>query len=102
MTKINDDIDIRKRITGTSQHKVLIFEREAMSIDGIIKVESFDEEEIVLDTTRGIMAIKGTELHIKQLNLNDGTVEIEGIVDIIEYVEDEAKKGRGFFSKLLK
>lgn len=50
----------------------------------------------------GIMVIKGHDLHIKQLNLNEGNVEIEGYVDSIEYMEDNLKKGRGLFARLLK
>ncbi len=94
--------DIRKRHVGSSQHKVVLFEREAMNVDGVSNVESFDEDEIVLETSCGIMVIKGHDLHIKQLNLNEGNVEIEGYVDSIEYMEDNLKKGRGLFARLLK
>ena len=83
--------DIRKRHVGSSQHKVVLFEREAMNVDGV-----------VLETSCGIMVIKGHDLHIKQLNLNEGNVEIEGYVDSIEYMEDNLKKGRGLFARLLK
>jgi len=94
--------DIRKRHLTNFQHKVVLFEREAMNVDGVSNVESFDEDEIILETSCGIMVIKGRDLHIKQLNLTEGNVEIDGYVDSIDYIEDNFKKGRGLFARLLK
>ena len=61
------------------QHRLVIVDRETISIEGVLNVESFDDEQIVLETNAGILSLVGQGLHIRNLNLEDGAVEIEGM-----------------------
>jgi sporulation protein YabP len=93
----------QKKFSNALPHRIIISERESMAVDGVTNVESFDDQEVVLNTSAGILIVKGRDLHIKQLNLDDGNVAIEGFVDGFEYEEDrETRKGKGFFGRLLK
>jgi sporulation protein YabP len=84
------------------QHRVVLVDRESMTVDGVANVESFDDEEIILETNAGALTVTGHDLHIRQLNLEDGTIEIEGYVETCDYFDESPKKGRGLLGKLLR
>jgi len=85
-------------------HRVIVTNREQVVVEGVIHVDKFDDEEIVLETDLGMMALRGEDLHIKQLSLESGELVVEGIVRIVEYLEDGGRvgkgKGKGFFDRI--
>lgn len=87
------------------QHEISIVNREFVTIKGVIHVDSFDAEEIVLDTDLGLLTIKGEDLHIKQLNLEQGNFCVEGLITALQYSAGgrlKGRKGKGFLDRLLK
>lgn len=62
-----------------------IEDRKKMSITGVEQVESFNDNTIVLTTINGGMIIKGEDLNISKLNLEDGNVRIEGKINGVNY-----------------
>lgn len=78
-----------------AEHQVTIDNREHMEISGVIHVDSFDSEEIILETEMGLLAIRGEDLDIKQLNLEQGKLSIRGFVLELVYSEEKGFKGRG-------
>lgn len=96
-----------KRRQGNQQHKLVIDNRECMEINGVVNVDSFDDEEIVLETEMGLLAIRGENLHIRHLNLEEGELNIEGFVLELAYSEERGSKGlggkgKGFLERLFK
>ena len=67
-----------------------------------IDVISFDEENIVAQTTMGVLIIRGDKLHINSLNLEKGTLNIDGNVTSLMYDDDEGMQKNSFFAKLFK
>lgn len=67
------------------KHTITIEDRKVMIITGVQKVKSFDTKEIIMDTFKGGLVIKGNNLGIKNLNLAETEVEIEGHIDIVNY-----------------
>ena len=59
------------------EHKLQMNERQHHSLTGMITVINFDENEIRLMSTMGILTILGDGLHITLLNLDDTRVGIE-------------------------
>lgn len=85
------------------KHKVILEDREKLSISGVMEVISFDEESVSADTDMGIILIKGEGLHISKLNLDEGILQVEGSVDLIEYGDGESSSKGGFlFGKIFK
>lgn len=90
------------------QHVITIADRAHINIEGVMHVDSFDDQEIVLETELGLLALRGEELHIQQLSLDDGKLVIEGIVRSVDYLEDGAgikglkSKGKGFLERIFK
>lgn len=85
-------------------HKVTINGRHSGTISGVSDVLSFDLSEIVLETTQGMLMIRGQELHMNRLTLEKGEVDIEGKVDSLVYsdnVEDK-RKGESLLGRLFR
>lgn len=86
-------------------HQVVLKERGDLLIDGVNNVESFDDQEILVETEAGMLQVVGRELHIKQLDLDGGTLAVEGLIVGLEYTgEVKGKKsgGQGVFGKLFR
>ena len=83
-------------------HGISINERKLVYITGVNKIESFDEEEFLLDTNMGYLVIKGNGLEIVRLDTKDGIVSIKGNVSFSYF--DNIKKGTksSLFDKLFK
>ena len=81
-------------------HNITINERKNIIISGVKKIESFDYEEFLLETTMGNITIKGSDLEIIKLDTYQGTVSIKGVINSLNY--DTVKKEEGMFSKLFK
>ncbi|HEX7055836.1 MAG TPA: sporulation protein YabP [Bacilli bacterium] len=87
----------------TKRQEIKMLNRKMLEVSGVMNVESFDSDEFLLETECGFLMIKGSNLHIKNLSLEQGLVAIEGTVDAIEYLESgSAGKSKGFLGKLFK
>ena len=93
-----------KSILSTVSHAINITERKNINITGVKKIDSFDNEEFLLETNMGYVVIKGKELEIVKLDTYQGNVVIKGRVNSLSYMESANKKEKdeGMFSKLFK
>ena len=80
-------------VLNVGNHEINVFARKDIVLEGIKKIISFDPEEFLLDTTLGMLLIKGNGLDIVSLDTNNGHVEIRGKVNSFEYL-DNNKKGK--------
>nr|WP_207911021.1 sporulation protein YabP [Paenibacillus albiflavus] len=89
--------------TKSKRQEIKMLNRKLMEISGVLNVESFDSEEFLLETECGFLMIRGQNLHIKNLNLEQGLVAIEGLVSETAYIDGNAQsKTKGIFGKLFK
>lgn len=86
----------------SAPHRVVIEERNSLTVSGVQDVERFDENSIVLSTAKGAMVVSGGNLHIEKLSLDGGDLKVEGDIDSITYGEEQAAGHGGFFSRLLR
>lgn len=85
------------------RQEIKMLNRKLLEVSGVLNVESFDSEEFVLETESGILMIKGQNLHIKNLSLEQGLVAIEGYVNELAYKDANSQgKSKGFIGKLFK
>src|SRR3954464_8312040 len=89
---------------GTVQeHDVIMKGRRLLDITGVKQVESFDNEEFLLETVMGFLSVRGQNLQMKNLDVDQGIVSIKGkIFDIVYLDENQSEKAKGFFSKLFR
>lgn len=66
--------------------------REVLKMTGIQHVEVFEEEKIILRTAQGSLEIQGAELNIVNLDLDSGTIQIEGAIDAMRYSQERKKR----------
>lgn len=88
----------------TSNHSITINERKNIVITGVKKIDSFDNEEFLLETNMGYILLKGSELEIMKLDTYQGNVSIKGKINSFNYMESANKKEKedSMFSKLFK
>lgn len=84
-------------------HKTVMEDRRHLVITGVKKVKSFDTKEIVLDTVKGNLIVKGQDLGVKNLDLEQSEVEIEGQFDLMTYSSGRAgSSSKGVWEKIFK
>lgn len=97
-------MDKVKEMDSGFNHGLTIAERKNIVISGVKKIESFDNEEFLMETTLGFLAIKGSELEIIKLDTYQGNVSIKGRVDSLMYLDTAGKKDKenSLLTKLFK
>ena len=92
-----------KKISKPKVQNLILENREKLSISGVIDVESFNDECVVADTELGILIIKGIDLHINKLNIDNSELGIEGEIVSCEYSDRDGSRNRGgFFARMFK
>ena len=79
---------------GNRSHQLTLQGRTRAKLSGVTAVSCFNEQEVVLETSEGEVALLGEGLHIEQLNLEDGQLDVTGEIAGIEYNGPTAKKER--------
>jgi len=83
-------------------HSINVTERKNIVISGVKKIDNFDDQEFVIETTMGYLKINGSELEIIKLDTYQGNVSIKGKIDSFSYKESIKTKEESFLSKLFK
>ena len=83
-------------------HSINVTERKNIIISGVKKIDNFDDQEFVIETTMGYLKINGSELEIIKLDTYQGNVSIKGKIDSFSYKESIKTKEESFLSKLFK
>jgi len=93
-----------KDIINVGTHSISINERKNIVVTGVKKIDSFDDEEFLLETSMGFIVIKGSDLEIIKLDTYQGNVSIKGKINSLTYMESANKKEKedSVFSKLFK
>lgn len=88
---------------GQKRQEVKMLNRKLLEITGVLNVESFDNEEFLLETELGYLAIRGQNLHMKHLSLEQGLVAIEGLIHTLAYLDGtQQAKSKSLFGKMFK
>lgn len=98
-------MDKTSNIDSGYNHSLSIAERKSIVLAGVKKIESFDSEEFLMETTMGYLAIKGSELEIIKLDTYQGNVSIKGRIDSLMYLDNingKKNKDDSLLNKLFK
>ena len=82
-------------------HSVIMEDRKKLSVSGVTDIESFDEQTIIAMTDLGELTIRGWNLHITRLNLEQTELLVDGDISSLTYT-DTRPQAKGFFSKVLR
>lgn len=91
-------------IINNYNHSVTMIERKSLLISGIKKIDSFDDEEFLIETTMGYLVVKGSDLELLKLDSLQGNISIKGTIKSFSYINDVNKKEKekGLMNKLFK
>lgn len=81
---------------------ITIKDRKCLFVEGVRKVDSFDAKEFLVDTILGYLHIKGDELSLGSMNMDKGTLLINGRIDSCSYLDNKEKKKEGFLKTIFK
>lgn len=85
-----------------TNQNIVIENREKISISGVIDIHSFDDELVLAQTDLGILTIKGDDLKMNKLNLDNNELIVEGKIMAVAYSDVASSKKNGFMNKLFK
>lgn len=70
---------------NTKKHNLSLSERKKLNMEGVEEVITFNESNIVIQTTEGTLTITGSDLNIEKLNLESSVVKINGYINSFKY-----------------
>lgn len=82
-------------------HNVIMENRKKLSVSGVTDIDSFDEQSVIAITEMGELTIRGWNLHITRLNLEQSELIVDGDISSLTYT-DTRPQAKGFFSKVLR
>lgn len=93
-----------KKVSKSRVQNIILENRERLNVSGVIDVESFNDECIIVETELGILVIRGEDLRINKLNIDNSELSIEGYISTCEYSDRDGSKSRGlgFLGKMFK
>jgi len=92
-----------KKSLERDHQNIILRDRKKLLITGVHNVEIFNEESIVVDTQLGLVIIRGVDMHINKLDVESATLDVEGEIGLIEYLDGTGPQRKGgFFSGLFK
>ena len=91
-----------KDIINVGTHSISINERKNIVVTGVKKIDSFDNEEFLMESVMGIILLKGQDLEIVKLDTHDGRVSIKGTINSMTYDDGKKKDTESFIGKIFK
>ena len=83
--------------------KISINDRKNISIIGINNIEAFDSDEFIINTNFGKILLKGEDLEILKLDVQNGNVSIKGKINSLAYIDSNMPANKeGVFKKIFK
>jgi sporulation protein YabP len=86
-----------RKVPAREHQNITLVDRKKLLITGVINVESFNEECIVVDTVQGLLVVRGMEMHINKLDVESAALDVEGEVGMIEYLDQSVTQRKGGF-----
>jgi sporulation protein YabP len=83
--------------------EIKLSDRKKVSLTGIKKLVSFNPTEFLMETSLGVLIIKGYNLEVIKLDTTEGILAIKGKIDGINYMDGSNKnKDNSLLAKLFK
>ena len=89
-----------KKVQGI--HNMIMENRSKITLTGVKDKHSFDDEIVLVETEQGILTIKGVDLKMNKLNLDNSELIVEGKIIALIYSESEIEKKNKVFNKIFK
>ena len=78
--------------TNDRKQTLILEDRKRLVIDGVLNVESFNDDYLELSSNLGRIEIEGSELKIEELRQETGKILISGEISGVFYKENKTIK----------
>jgi sporulation protein YabP len=75
----------------TTKSNLVLNNRNELNITGIKKVKSTEPNSVIANLDNGNIIISGSNLSVSRLDIKEGVLELNGIIDSIKYSSQTAK-----------
>ena len=76
------------------RHNIILENRSKLLLTGVTEVASFDDSELRIYTELGELLIKGSQMHISDMSVESGELNIEGEISLMSYESKRTKHRR--------
>ena len=83
-------------------HNIIMENRKKLTVSGVTDVDRFDENTVLLYTNMGELTVKGNDLHVNELSVTDGEMNIEGEIDAVIYGDKDRQSPLSLLGKLFR
>jgi len=83
-------------------HNLILESRNKLSVSGVTDVDRFDENIVLLYTSMGELTVRGTDLHVNDLSVESGEMNIEGEIQSIAYGDPDRRSPLSFVGKIFR
>lgn len=84
------------------EHSLNLLNRQKLDLTGVVDVISFNEDSVILNTNLGTLNIKGKNMRVNKLNVDNGDMTIAGEILSLVYLTKEASNKESVLKKLFK
>jgi len=74
-------------------HNLIMESRRNLIVSGVMDIDSFDEETVIVFTEQGELTIRGKNLHMNKIDVDTGDLSMEGDIDSVAYSDARPQKG---------
>lgn len=82
-------------------HNIIMEQRKKLVLSGVKDIDSFEEDDVVLQTTLGKLTLRGSGMKMGSFNADTGDLTVSGDIFALVYTDNNATK-EGFFSRIFK
>ncbi|MGN0643256.1 MAG: YabP/YqfC family sporulation protein [Huintestinicola sp.] len=83
-------------------HTVTVEGRRKLVITGVTDTDKFNERSVLLYTCMGEMIIKGRDLHVSGLSVENGEMVIEGEISSVSYGDSDVRSPMSAFRRAMR
>lgn len=84
-------------------NNIVLENREKLSVGGVLEVNSFDSENVIMNTSYGELTIRGENLNISDFDVKTGDLSLTGNIVAMYYsTEKRTDHKQSAFAKLFK
>ncbi|WP_035380649.1 sporulation protein YabP [Fervidicella metallireducens] len=95
-------MESNKNLKQQYNHVIHIDSRQRIDITGVSEVITFNEDSVLLVTNMGTLNIKGKNMKVNKLNVDNGDMSIEGEFISLTYINKDVKNKESIMKKLFK
>ena len=90
-------------VLSNYNHGISLADRKNVLVSGLKKIENFDDQEFLMETTMGPLLVKGEELELIKLDTMQGNVSIKGKIIGMDYIDEpKSKEKASIINRLFK